>query len=441
MTIPETNFILHCTGPDSPAPALVAVDIDGHLDALLLSLTLAQTYVNRGAEPIEVQYSFPLPHGAMLLNMAANFGARRIEAEVLPKRQAETRYEDALDDGHAPVLLELAAGGLHTASLGNLAPGESVKLELSFAQLLAPQQGRLRLAIPTTMAPRHGLPQAAGVHAHQVPDTSLLVSYPLTLRVAVARSLGNCDVACSSHAYRLEATPESWVLELAAGAALDRDVVLQVTPTEPWPNILTLGVDATTVGAPVVALASFTLPSQPPLARLSLRLLLDCSGSMAGDGISSTRRAVRSLLRQMGKQDLVSLSRFGDTCEHLAPPSLCDDAHLELLREQLRHVDADMGGTEIAQALQEVFSAWKPRARPTPPRYVCRMAHSSPCSAIRGASRSSSANAATLCCNAQVATTYAILAAEDYPKNETIPVSSPGPRADRTGLAVFPGIV
>lgn len=362
MTSPEANFILHCADPDSPAPALVAVDIDGHLDGLLLSLTLAQTYVNRGTEPIEVQYSFPLPHGAVLLSMAASFGTRRIEAEVLPKRQAETRYEDALDNGHAPVLLELAAGGLHTASLGNLAPGESVKLDLSFAQLQAPQQGRLRLAILTTMAPRYGLPQSSGVQAHQVPDTSLLVSYPLTLRVAVARRLGNCDVMCSSHAHRLETTPESWVLGLAPGAVLDRDVVLQVTSTEPWPNILTLGVDAATVGAPVVALASFALPPQPPLARLSLRLLLDCSGSMAGDSISATRRAVRSLLRQVGKQDRVSLSCFGDTCEHLAPPSLCDNAHLELLREQLRHVDANMGGTEIAHALQEVFKTWKTRA-------------------------------------------------------------------------------
>lgn len=362
MATPEANFLLHCAGPDSPAPALAAVDIEGHVDGLLFSLTLAQTYVNKGNEPIEVQYTFPLPHGAVLLRMAASFGARRIEAEVLPKRQAQTRYEDALDDGHAPVLLELAAGGLHTANLGNLAPGESVKLELSFVQLLAPQLGRLRLAIPTTMAPRYGLPQAAGVQAHQVPDTSLLVSYPLTLRVEVARGLGDCEVACSSHAHRLETTPEAWVLELAPGAVLDRDVVLQVTPVEPWPNLLALGVDTATVGAPVVALASFTVPPQPPLASLSLRLLLDCSGSMAGDSISSTRRAVRSLLRQMGRQDHVSLSRFGDTCEHLAPPSLCDAAHLEHLREKLRHVDADMGGTEISQALQEVFSAWKPRA-------------------------------------------------------------------------------
>ena len=61
MTTPETNFLLHCAGPDSPAPALAAVDIEGHVDGLLFSLTLAQTYVNKGNEPIEVQYSFPLP--------------------------------------------------------------------------------------------------------------------------------------------------------------------------------------------------------------------------------------------------------------------------------------------------------------------------------------------------------------------------------------------
>jgi Ca-activated chloride channel homolog len=117
-----------------------------------------------------------------------------------------------------------------------------------------------------------------------------------------------------------------------------------------------------------VTLAAFTLPVQAPRAAVSVRVLLDCSGSMAGSSIASTRRAVRSLLRALGPQDVVSLTCFGSHWTHLLEPGLSSPTHLGQAREALRQVDADMGSMEMAGALQAVLTAWPGMRGPSPGR-------------------------------------------------------------------------
>ena len=57
------------------------------------------------------------------------------------------------------LLVVALGGGLHAANIGNLRPGDEIMWEARFAQLLAFEQGRLRLAIPAAIASR--IPSAA----------------------------------------------------------------------------------------------------------------------------------------------------------------------------------------------------------------------------------------------------------------------------------------
>ena len=68
----EPAFALHCHDAENP-PALVGVEARGHLDGVLHTLTLRQTYRNAGPEPLEVVYTFPLPPDAVLIGLAAEF--------------------------------------------------------------------------------------------------------------------------------------------------------------------------------------------------------------------------------------------------------------------------------------------------------------------------------------------------------------------------------
>jgi Ca-activated chloride channel family protein len=345
---------------------LTGVEVRGRVQGALFAMTLRQTYCNTSARTLEVIYTFPLPPRAVLLGMSAQLGDRRLDCEVLPRRRAEAVYEDALADGDAPVLLEAAGDGLHTASIGNLKPAEVMTLEVRMAQPLAFEHGRLRLAVPMTIAPRYGNAADAGVAAHAEPVTSLRAQYSLSLTVDVVGALASGDIECPTHAAEFTRTAEGLRMTLAPAARMDRDVVLSVTlpagevqdPASPEDNpghlgLLTLAPDNVTGGT--VALVAFALPVDTAQHAVTLKLVVDCSGSMAGDSIASAREALTGVADALDEGDTVSLTRFGSHTEVALWPSTCTPSTLRALRQAIRQTDATLAGTELNQAVLRVM--------------------------------------------------------------------------------------
>jgi Ca-activated chloride channel family protein len=340
----------------APAPVLTGVQANGRLDGVLFELTLRQSYRNTSDRVLEVVYTFPLPHQAVLLGFASELNGVRKVGTIVAKREAERQYEEALAEGDAPVMLEALADGMHTANIGNLKPGDEMALEVRFAQLLTFEQGRLRLAIPTTIAPRYGSAESAGLQPQQVPQASLMAEYPLVLSITVAGSLATGTVECPTHGFAREAVDGGLRLDLAPGAWLDRDVVIVLTPREPLPSLVIQARDTVPQAAPVVVMAALQPPVTAPRQRIALKLLVDCSGSMGGDSIASARVALHGALAGLTEHDQVSVSRFGSTVEHVLAPSACTPQTLRRLKPAVDAIDANLGGTEMEAALKAVFA-------------------------------------------------------------------------------------
>jgi Ca-activated chloride channel homolog len=350
------TFGLSCPQRGVPAPVLQGVVAQGRLDGVLFELTLRQTYRNESQRLLEVVYTFPLPHQAVLLGFSSELNGVRQVGTIVATEQAEQRYEDALADGDAPVLLEALGDGLHTANIGNLKPGDAIVLEVRFAQLLAFEQGRLRLSIPTTIAPRYGSAVQSGLQPQQVPQTSIHAEHALSLSVTVAGALAGGVVECPTHRFSRETRGDELRLVLDTDARLDRDVVILVTPKESLPSLVIQARDRLSTQAPVVVMAA--LQPRPSALRegVALKLLVDCSGSMGGDGIASARAALAGVLAALGTRDRVSLTRFGSTVEHLQAPTAWTPGLLPRLQRTVATIAADLGGTEMAAALASVFA-------------------------------------------------------------------------------------
>jgi Ca-activated chloride channel family protein len=136
------------------------------------------------------------------------------------------------------------------------------------------------------------------------------------------------------------------------GAFLDRDFVLLLQGLQ-GESFATLASD----GEQVAMLASFCPDLQAVTTqRLALKVLVDCSGSMAGDSMDATRRALHEILKELTPKDLISYSRFGSKVQHdLAGLRTCDDATIRELAGLIYRTDADMGGTEMNAALISTF--------------------------------------------------------------------------------------
>ena len=340
---------------------LKGVTLAGTLQGALFEATVEQRFQNPGDTHVEVVYTFPVPHGAVLLGVAVKLGDRLLTGNVIARREAETRYEEALTEGDAAIMLERNADGTHTLNLGNLAPQEDCVVTVRYAQPLAFEQRGLRVLIPTVIAPRYGNPITdGGLQPHQVPETSLAADYPFDLRIDLLGELARARVSSPSHpigvSHDFQDGPPRVRVTLAARASLDRDFILNLDSL-PVNSLVALSADTVKSGqtAAIISLCPAVQMDDNPA--MAVKLLVDCSGSMGGDSIAAGRRALQAIVGRLGDGDRFSLSRFGSTVEHRTRGLWSvKPATLRSAQRWISDLDADLGGTEMEAALASTFA-------------------------------------------------------------------------------------
>lgn len=339
--------------PEGLAATLQSVQIDGHLDGLLLRMKTRQHYKNARKTNLEAVYTFPLPWGATLLGLNAEIDGHRLQGTVMEKKQATQRYEKAIDEGDTPIMVERSARGLYTANLGNLKPGEDAVIEIEYAQLLRFEQGQIRITVPTTVGPRYGdAHKTGGLAAHESVTASVLAEYPLTAKITLTGEVALAAVLCPSHAVAMSRLEDVLVVTLQQGGFLDRDFVLLLQGLQ-GQSFASVAPD----GEGFAVLASFcpTLPekTQEPVF---LKVLVDCSGSMGGDSIAAARRSLHEVVKELTEQDWISYSRFGSDVKHELPGlQPCNTTTIKQMANLIDRTDADLGGTEMNDALISTF--------------------------------------------------------------------------------------
>lgn len=112
------------------------------------------------------------------------------------------------------------------------------------------------------------------------------------------------------------------------------------------------------------ALANFILPSESSKLPLDLNILVDCSGSMEGSRIQKVRKVLRKLSTKLNRNDQVSLVSFGETAEIKLLPNCMKFEEFEGdLAEAASHLEADLGGTELEQAIKSCMSLFPGRSK------------------------------------------------------------------------------
>lgn len=332
---------------------------DGRVVGRMLDMSLEQRFHNPESTNVEVVYTFPLPWRAVLLGLEVELNGEILIGQVKAKGQARTDYEEALSEGNTGILVTVNHDRSYTLELGNLLAGESCVVRLHYVQTLQPEQGSLRLTLPTTIAPRYGdAIRDGGYEPHAVPGASATVEYPFQIHLAIQGELVQAQIGSPSHKVAIRTiaavgSKETFMTEvsLAAQAWLDRDFVL-VFDQLPHASLCLAAWDRFDSGLGVV-MASFTpkLPTRESLP-VALKILVDCSGSMNGDSIQAARSALQGILNSLGERDRFSLSRFGDTVEHRSKALWkCAPASLAAARRWAQQLEADLGGTEMNEAI------------------------------------------------------------------------------------------
>jgi len=341
--------------------ALQSVNVEAEIDNLLCQVTVKQSYRNLEKINIEAVYTFPLPLGAVLLDMTIKTRSKELKGVVVEKSEAEDEYEDAITDGDTAIMLEQVDPGLYTMNVGNLRPEDTIDISITYAELFKWRDNSLRFFLPTTVAPRYGDPDSLGVQPHQSPEYDLMNENPFAVTVSISGMLVRAAIESPSHKIVSESRDGRKVVSLEEGQALmDRDFVLNLSMVTDEKNAAHMEPD----GDSYVALASFypKLPSMPDSGPRCITIIVDCSGSMGGDSITQARTALYEILELLRSEDMFNVIRFGSSYQMLFPsPAPADARNLKKAKNLLEVLDADMGGTEIGQAVAAAIKGESPK--------------------------------------------------------------------------------
>lgn len=381
---------------------------------LLAEVQLQQEFVNRSDDWREAVYVLPLPDRAAVNGLEIQIGERRIVGKVRERTEAAKIYRAARAAGKRAALLEQQRPNLFTSRVANIAPGETVLVEIRYLEPLNYASGTFSLRLPTTLTPRYipgavatagGLEQTNGLDethgdeamvlstgssgwalpTDQVPDahkiTPFMVpagelsaagSHRISVEVELEAGLPLADISSPYHDIDMKMQAEGrYSIRLRDGdAEMDRDFALYWRPR---PSSM-----------PRAALFSERVPESadsktggtylqllllPPDVKSNVRRLprevvyvIDTSGSMGGNSIRQAKESLQLALSRLQPTDRFNVIEFNSATRALFPrPVAADDGNIALARAQVEGLQAN-GGTEMAPALRLALGQQMPGA-------------------------------------------------------------------------------
>jgi Ca-activated chloride channel family protein len=330
-----------------------------------------QVYGNPYTDPIEAVYTFPLPDDGAVDRMNMYIGDRLVVGRIYERDMARTIYEDAISAGQTASLLEQERPNIFTQSVGNILPGDSITIEISYVAPVVFDDGKYELSFPTVIGPRFipgdptgssgtgwapntdQVPDASRITPHVVPE-GMRTGYDIDISVTLNTGFPITSVNSLNHEIEQNTRPNgTTVIRLSRRNEIpNRDFVLDYTSSS---DRIEAGVIATNgdLGG------HFMLILQPDLGvdtdeitPKEMFFVVDCSGSMSGQPIEVAKETVRQFIRGMNPDDTFQIMRFSEGASSMSGAPLTNTT--EHVEQGIRYIDAmeGEGGTLMIEGIR-----------------------------------------------------------------------------------------
>uniref|UniRef100_A0A8C1SN22 Poly [ADP-ribose] polymerase n=1 Tax=Cyprinus carpio TaxID=7962 RepID=A0A8C1SN22_CYPCA len=319
---------------------LHAVNVRCKLMDLLCQVIIFQTYTNQSAVPIEAKYVFPLEETAAVCGFEAFINGKHVIGKVKEKEQAHKEYKQAIEKGHGAYLMDQDAPDVFTISVGNLPPGATVLIKVTFITELVVRSGSIVFSLSGSVAPwqqRAALYQTT--QAQRCCNSvsflfSIFREFSLSMSIEMPYEIINLS---SSHGIKTKRTDCKAVISTLPGQTLGSEG-LQVSFSLSNIHMPRMWVenhpDKDSQACMLVFYPDFkssgVSSSGGPSNVSDVVILLDSSRSMQGDSMLNARRIALQVLKSLDRSQKINIISFStgqsslklsDTPENL----LCTD--------------------------------------------------------------------------------------------------------------------
>jgi len=329
-------------------------DVSADIAGFVARVRVVQTFHNPTKDKVEAVYVFPLPHEAAVDEMTMVIGDRKIVGLIKRRAEARAVYEAALRAGQTAALLEQERPNIFTQSVGNIEPGQEVKIEIGYVDVLKYDVGTYEFHFPMVVGPRYipgtpsggAPPQPANLQGKtsppvadtdRVPDASkisppvlkpgLRNGHDVSLSVKLDAGVPIQNLGSSSHDAGIDrrGDRQATIKLSPADSIPNKDFVLRYGVIGKKPDMAVLGhTGSHSLDSKQLGNGYFMLMIQPKederLTKSPPReivFLVDVSGSMSGEPTNKVIQAMQGMLKLCREKDTIQVITFASQANSL----------------------------------------------------------------------------------------------------------------------------
>ncbi len=345
--------------------SLLETSSEVEIVGVIADVKIRQVYRNRGESPIEAIYVFPGSTKAAVYGMKMTIGERVVVAKIKERQAAKKLYIQAKKQGKRVSLLEQHRPNVFQMNLANIMPGDRIVVELSYTELIIPEQGVYEFVYPAVVGPRYSeIPEQDTsdteswvvnpyLHASKKP------TYAFDINVSIAAGIPIQAVTSPTHkiAVNYDQQGKANIHLLASEAKTgDRDYILryQLRGKQIETGLLLHKGEKENF---------FLLMTQPPkrIATKSIPpreyiFVVDVSGSMHGFPLNISKKLMVELLSNLRTIDSFNILFFSGGSSVLAEASL--PVTKENIEKAINMMERQRGGggTRLLPALKRAMN-------------------------------------------------------------------------------------
>ncbi|MBM4272266.1 MAG: AgmX/PglI C-terminal domain-containing protein [Deltaproteobacteria bacterium] len=362
-------FFVKSDDPTVDRLPLKSTSTSVNISGVIADVRVTQVYRNEGKKPLEAIYVFPASTRAAVYGMRMTIGERVIEAKIKKRDEARRDYEQARDAGRSASLLEQQRPNVFQMNVANIMPGDNIKVEMNYTELLVPTDRVYEFTYPTVVGPRYSSQPVSTtspaerwienpyLHSGEAPPSTF------DMTVTIAGGVPIRELACTSHKVNATYSGRSVAkisLDKSEAYGGNRDYILRYR------------LDGDRIQSGLLLYEGerenfFVLMMQPPKKVTNTNIpgreyifIVDVSGSMYGFPLEISKKLMKNLVGNLRPTDRFNVLLFSGGSSLMSEESL--PATPENIQKAIHLVERQRGGggTEILPALTRALSLKKP---------------------------------------------------------------------------------
>lgn len=323
--------------------ALKKVKITGNVIGKFGSFEIEQVYKNNTKDVLEVGYTFPIVETATVVGFEINVGDKVLKGKCKEKGEAKKEYQKNIVKGNSAYMMEQETNNIFKISVGKIDRDEEVKVKIQYIDKFEIIDNKIQVLMPTLVTPRY---------KSNITDKLVYgkVDYTIDFNVNIIKSLNRKSIYCPSHKINVIDEDKTERVEVL-NYDLSKDFKLQI---ELKSELSSNAITSKTKDEKDMIYLSFMpeiLDSYEDSEKEYL-FIIDVSGSMMGEKLDETKRAVIECLKQLDVGDKFNIIPFESQFEAMNIKSI--EYNEENMKKAIEYINKlkPLGGTEILNPIK-----------------------------------------------------------------------------------------